>query len=132
MLSHLDLLFQESPFSNYVSSLSPIRPVKTAIVVQDFPGIISPPHVFSSPRINPRIRSSFLERFVMLTVGFFLTKKGWSCTFRKVHLWSSWNQICTNCSHHCYMQNLVSLRLVSGSFVNSRDSNMNLSCMIKG
>nr|GME15874.1 CRC domain-containing protein TSO1-like isoform X1 [Ipomoea batatas] len=59
---NLFLDVEESPFSNYLSSLSPIGPVKTAIVVQDFPGIITPPHVFTSPRINPRIASSFLER----------------------------------------------------------------------
>ncbi|RAL38057.1 hypothetical protein DM860_000751 [Cuscuta australis] len=53
---------QESPVFNYINNLSPIGPVKTSLAVQGFPGINSPPLVFTSPRINPRIRSSFLER----------------------------------------------------------------------
>lgn len=53
---------QDSPFSTYVSNLSPIKPVKAAHVAQEFPGLCSPPLVFTSPRINPHHETSFLKR----------------------------------------------------------------------
>ncbi|XP_021277538.1 protein tesmin/TSO1-like CXC 4 [Herrania umbratica] len=43
---------QESPFSNYISSLSPIKHDKVPHVAQGFLGLNSPPLVFTSPRIN--------------------------------------------------------------------------------
>ncbi|MBA0632121.1 hypothetical protein Godav_000922 [Gossypium davidsonii] len=43
---------QESPFSNYISSLSPIKHDKAPHVAQGFVGLSSPPLVFTSPRIN--------------------------------------------------------------------------------
>ncbi|XP_065850224.1 protein tesmin/TSO1-like CXC 2 [Euphorbia lathyris] len=53
---------QESPFSNYISSLSPINPVKAAHVPQGFLGLSSPPLVFTSPRNILNQRTSFLQR----------------------------------------------------------------------
>ncbi|XP_048332593.2 CRC domain-containing protein TSO1 [Ziziphus jujuba] len=53
---------QESPFSSYVSNLSPIKSVKAAHVAQGFPGLSSPPLVFTSPRINVQREASFLKR----------------------------------------------------------------------
>lgn len=53
---------QDSPVFNYISNLSPIQPVKGAPVVQDFPGLNSPPLLFTSPRINAHSRSSLLKR----------------------------------------------------------------------
>ncbi|XP_022751649.1 CRC domain-containing protein TSO1-like [Durio zibethinus] len=47
---------QESPFSNYISSLSPIKHDKAPLVTQAFVGLNSPPLVFTSPRINTRRR----------------------------------------------------------------------------
>lgn len=44
--------FQDSPVFNYLSNLSPIQPVKAGPVAQGFPGLASPPLVFTSPRIN--------------------------------------------------------------------------------
>ncbi|KAL1182619.1 hypothetical protein V6Z11_A02G128400 [Gossypium hirsutum] len=54
---------QESPFSNYISSLSPIKHDKAAHVAQGFVGLSSPPLVFTSPRINTlgRPQSSSVE-----------------------------------------------------------------------
>ncbi|XP_039027980.1 CRC domain-containing protein TSO1-like isoform X2 [Hibiscus syriacus] len=54
---------QESPFSNYISSLSPIKHDKAPHVVQGFLGLNSPPLVFTSPRINTlgRPQSSSVE-----------------------------------------------------------------------
>ncbi|KAK8683057.1 hypothetical protein V6N13_039127 [Hibiscus sabdariffa] len=43
---------QESPFSNYISSLSPIKHDKAPHVAQGFLGLNSPPLVFTSPRIS--------------------------------------------------------------------------------
>ncbi|XVE98584.1 hypothetical protein REPUB_Repub03eG0118500 [Reevesia pubescens] len=53
---------QESPFSNYISSLSPIKQDKVPLA-QGFLGINSPPLVFTSPRINTlrRPQSSSVE-----------------------------------------------------------------------
>ncbi|KAF2303868.1 hypothetical protein GH714_023989 [Hevea brasiliensis] len=53
---------QESPFSNYISNLSPIKPVKTAHVPQGFLGVSSPPLVFTSPRTIPHRETSFFQR----------------------------------------------------------------------
>ncbi|CAO2816029.1 unnamed protein product [Amaranthus hypochondriacus] len=50
----------DSPVFNYISNLSPIQPVKAGPVVQGFPGLASPPLVFTSPRINSQI--SFINR----------------------------------------------------------------------
>ncbi|XP_021737993.1 protein tesmin/TSO1-like CXC 3 [Chenopodium quinoa] len=44
--------FQDSPVFNYLSNLSPIQPVKGGPVAQGFPGLASPPLVFTSPRFN--------------------------------------------------------------------------------
>ncbi|KAE8657929.1 Protein tesmin/TSO1-like CXC 2 [Hibiscus syriacus] len=57
----LDL--SESPFSNYISSLSPIKHDKAPHVAQGFIGLNSPPLVFTSPRINTigRPQSSSVE-----------------------------------------------------------------------
>ncbi|XP_022755328.1 CRC domain-containing protein TSO1-like [Durio zibethinus] len=54
---------QESPFSNYISSLSPIKHDKAPHVAQRFLGLNSPPLVFTSPRINTlrRPQSSGVE-----------------------------------------------------------------------
>ncbi|KAK8602061.1 hypothetical protein V6N13_058277 [Hibiscus sabdariffa] len=54
---------QESPFSNYISSLSPIKHDKAPHVAQGFLGLNSPPLVFTSPRISTlgRPQSSSVE-----------------------------------------------------------------------
>ncbi|GMJ07219.1 hypothetical protein HRI_004391100 [Hibiscus trionum] len=54
---------QESPFSNYLSSLSPIKHDKAPHVAQGFLGLNYPPLVFTSPRINTlgRPQSSSVE-----------------------------------------------------------------------
>lgn len=57
------LSFQESPFSNFLSNLSPIRPAKEPLVLQGFLGLNSPPLVFTSPHINALRETSFLKRF---------------------------------------------------------------------
>ncbi|KAJ6856442.1 hypothetical protein NC651_038155 [Populus alba x Populus x berolinensis] len=54
---------QESPFSNYVSRLSPIKPVKASRVAQGLLGINSPPLVFTSPRTLSDRQTNFLRRF---------------------------------------------------------------------
>ncbi|GMY29335.1 CRC domain-containing protein TSO1-like isoform X2 [Fagus crenata] len=41
---------QGSPLFRYINNLSPIKPVKAAHVAQGFPGLNSPPLVFTSPR----------------------------------------------------------------------------------
>ncbi|KAK8695275.1 hypothetical protein V6N13_000441 [Hibiscus sabdariffa] len=43
---------QKSPFSNYISSLSPIKHDKAPHVARGFLGLNSPPLVFTSPRLN--------------------------------------------------------------------------------
>ncbi|KAM0968815.1 hypothetical protein ACFX13_017414 [Malus domestica] len=53
---------QESPVFSYISNLSPIQPVKASHAVQGFPGLSSPPLVFTSPRINTLRETSFLKR----------------------------------------------------------------------
>lgn len=50
--------FQDSPTFGYISNLSPIQPVKAA--AQGFPGLSSPPLLFTSPRVN--LQTSFLSR----------------------------------------------------------------------
>ncbi|XVF34388.1 hypothetical protein REPUB_Repub18cG0055100 [Reevesia pubescens] len=54
---------QESPFSNYISSLSPIKHDNTSHLAQGFLGLNSPPLVFTSPHINTlrRPQSSSVE-----------------------------------------------------------------------
>ncbi|TYH36343.1 hypothetical protein ES332_D13G257700v1 [Gossypium tomentosum] len=54
---------QESPFSNFVSNLSPIKHDKVPHVAPRFLGLSSPPLVFTSPRINTlkRPQSSNVE-----------------------------------------------------------------------
>nr|TKS11057.1 protein tesmin/TSO1-like CXC 2 isoform X2 [Populus alba] len=54
---------QESPFSNYVSRLSPIKPVKASHVAQGLLGINSPPLVFTSPRTLSDRQTNFPRRF---------------------------------------------------------------------
>ncbi|KAL9376261.1 hypothetical protein Peur_030381 [Populus x canadensis] len=54
---------QESPFSNYVSRLSPIKPVKASHVAQGLLGINSPPLVFTSPRTLSDRQTNFMRRF---------------------------------------------------------------------
>ncbi|KAL6547603.1 hypothetical protein OROHE_009308 [Orobanche hederae] len=53
---------QDSPVFNFLSNLSPIQPVKAPSVAQGFPELNSPPLVFTSPRLNPQRRSTFLKR----------------------------------------------------------------------
>lgn len=50
----------DSPVFNFISNLSPIQPVKAAPASQGFPGLASPPLVFTSPRIT--LQTSFLTR----------------------------------------------------------------------
>ncbi|XP_030548379.1 protein tesmin/TSO1-like CXC 4 isoform X2 [Rhodamnia argentea] len=52
---------QESPFSNFVKTLSPINPVKAAHVPQVFPGLNSSPIVFTSPHVNLQREANFLK-----------------------------------------------------------------------
>lgn len=74
MCSSLFLWFQESPFSNYISNLSPIKPVKAAHVAQGFLGVSSPPLVFTSPRIIPHRETSFFQRFEIFRLLFYLSR----------------------------------------------------------
>ncbi|KAK4435781.1 protein tesmin/TSO1-like CXC 2 [Sesamum alatum] len=53
---------QDSPVFSYISNLSPIQPVKAPPVTQGFPGLNSPPLVFTSPRLNPHSQPTFLKR----------------------------------------------------------------------
>ncbi|PIN12528.1 hypothetical protein CDL12_14865 [Handroanthus impetiginosus] len=53
---------QESPVFSYISNLSPIQPVKPPPVTQGFPGLNSPPLVFTSPRLNPHSQPNFHKR----------------------------------------------------------------------
>ncbi|KAJ4956967.1 hypothetical protein NE237_013750 [Protea cynaroides] len=54
---------QDSPFFNYVSNLSPIKPVKSVQLAQGFSELnIPPPPVFTSPRINSQGETNFLKR----------------------------------------------------------------------
>ncbi|KAL0312092.1 UNVERIFIED_CONTAM: protein tesmin/TSO1-like CXC 3 [Sesamum radiatum] len=52
---------QDSPVFSYISNLSPIQPVKAPPVTQGFPGLNSPPLVFTSPRLNPHSHPTFLK-----------------------------------------------------------------------
>ncbi|KAL2898258.1 Protein tesmin/TSO1-like CXC 3, partial [Bienertia sinuspersici] len=52
--------FQDSPVFNFLSNLSPIQQAKPGPVAQGFPGLASPPLVFTSPRINSH--TSFFNR----------------------------------------------------------------------
>ncbi|KAG5244356.1 cysteine-rich polycomb family protein [Salix suchowensis] len=54
---------QESPFSNYISNLSPIKPVNTAHVAHGLLGINSPPLVFKSPHTASDRQIYLLQRF---------------------------------------------------------------------
>ncbi|OIT28825.1 PREDICTED: CRC domain-containing protein TSO1-like [Nicotiana attenuata] len=47
---------EDSPVFSYLSNLSPIQPVKAAPVVQGFPGLNSPPLLFTSPRVSAHSR----------------------------------------------------------------------------
>ncbi|KAJ9184008.1 hypothetical protein P3X46_007793 [Hevea brasiliensis] len=51
---------QESPFSHYISNLSPIKPLEAAHVAQGFLGVNSP-LVFTSPRTIPNRETSFFQ-----------------------------------------------------------------------
>ncbi|XP_034200791.1 CRC domain-containing protein TSO1-like isoform X3 [Prunus dulcis] len=53
---------QDSPVFSYINNLSPIQPVKASHLAQGFPGLNSPPLVFTSPRINSHRNTSFLKR----------------------------------------------------------------------
>ncbi|KAG8375458.1 hypothetical protein BUALT_Bualt10G0102000 [Buddleja alternifolia] len=53
---------QDSPVFSFISNLSPIQPVKAPQVTQGFPGLNSPPLVFTSPRLNPHSQATFLKR----------------------------------------------------------------------
>ncbi|CAN0877620.1 CRC domain-containing protein TSO1 [Linum grandiflorum] len=55
-------LVQESPFSNYVSNLSPIGPVKSSRISQGYADLSSPPLVFTSPHMVPQREASLLRR----------------------------------------------------------------------
>ncbi|KAL8162728.1 LOW QUALITY PROTEIN: hypothetical protein V2J09_014217 [Rumex salicifolius] len=56
--------FEESPFSNFINSLSPIKPSKTIRISHTFGSLnfSSPPSVFTSPQINLQRESRFLKR----------------------------------------------------------------------
>ncbi|KAL0330841.1 UNVERIFIED_CONTAM: hypothetical protein Sangu_1629600 [Sesamum angustifolium] len=56
------LIDTDSPVFSYISNLSPIQPVKAPPVTQGFPGLNSPPLVFTSPRLNPHSQPTFLKR----------------------------------------------------------------------
>ncbi|XP_041989457.1 CRC domain-containing protein TSO1-like isoform X2 [Salvia splendens] len=51
--------FQDSPVFSYICNLSPIQPVKASSVTQGFPGLNSPPLVFTSPQLIPHKRAQF-------------------------------------------------------------------------
>ncbi|XP_043721665.1 uncharacterized protein LOC122669080 isoform X2 [Telopea speciosissima] len=55
---------QDSPFSNFLRTLSPIKSVKSIHVAQGFSELNfpPPPPVFTSPRINKQRRASFVKR----------------------------------------------------------------------
>ncbi|KAL9240824.1 hypothetical protein vseg_015001 [Gypsophila vaccaria] len=56
--------FEESPFSNFANSLSPINAVKAIHVSQTFSSLsfTSPPSVFTSPHVSLQKESRFLRR----------------------------------------------------------------------
>lgn len=47
---------------SYINNLSPIKTVKATHIAPGFPGLSSPPLVFTSPRVNPYSETSFLKR----------------------------------------------------------------------
>ncbi|GMH08459.1 hypothetical protein Nepgr_010299 [Nepenthes gracilis] len=55
---------EESPFSNFVNSLSPIKPTKAINISQTFSSLsfTSPPSVFTSPHVSLQKESRFLRR----------------------------------------------------------------------
>ncbi|XP_051136912.1 CRC domain-containing protein TSO1-like isoform X2 [Andrographis paniculata] len=53
---------QDSPVFNFISNLSPIQPVKASPVTQGFPGLNSPPLVFTSPRLSYRYKLTSIKR----------------------------------------------------------------------
>ncbi|KAF9681212.1 hypothetical protein SADUNF_Sadunf06G0201900 [Salix dunnii] len=59
----VDVMKMESPFSNYISNLSPIKPVNTAHVAHGLLGINSPPLVFKSPHTASDRQIYLLRRF---------------------------------------------------------------------
>ncbi|KAL6215144.1 hypothetical protein ACLB2K_014575 [Fragaria x ananassa] len=52
----------ESPVFSYINNLSPIKTVKATHIAPGFPGLSSPPLVFTTPRVNPYSETSFLKR----------------------------------------------------------------------
>ncbi|XP_050363583.1 protein tesmin/TSO1-like CXC 2 isoform X2 [Argentina anserina] len=52
---------QESPVFSFINNLSPIKTVKATHIAPGFPGLNSPPLVFTSPRLNPYSETSFLK-----------------------------------------------------------------------
>ncbi|XP_021716961.1 protein tesmin/TSO1-like CXC 2 isoform X1 [Chenopodium quinoa] len=59
--------FEESPFSNFINSLSPINPTKTIHVSQTFGSLsfTSPPSVFTSPHVSFQKDNKFLRRHLV-------------------------------------------------------------------
>uniref|UniRef100_A0A803R8F9 CRC domain-containing protein n=2 Tax=Cannabis sativa TaxID=3483 RepID=A0A803R8F9_CANSA len=57
--------FEDSPVFNYISSLSPIKPVKSLHITQTFSSLSfgSPPSVFTSPHVSSNKESRFLRRY---------------------------------------------------------------------
>ncbi|CAI0416728.1 unnamed protein product [Linum tenue] len=55
-------IVQESPFSNYLSNLSPIKPVKNSRILPGYADLSSPPLVFTSPHIVSKCEASSLQR----------------------------------------------------------------------
>ncbi|CAL5431478.1 unnamed protein product [Camellia sinensis] len=53
---------QDSAIFSYISNLSPIKPVKAAPMAAGFPGLGSPPSVFTSPHLNRHQETSYLKR----------------------------------------------------------------------
>ncbi|XP_073130746.1 protein tesmin/TSO1-like CXC 2 [Henckelia pumila] len=53
---------QDSPIFSYISNLSPIQPFNAPSTVQGFPGLSSPPLVFTSPQLKPHIQQTSLKR----------------------------------------------------------------------
>ncbi|XP_057962064.1 protein tesmin/TSO1-like CXC 2 isoform X3 [Malania oleifera] len=63
--------FEDSPVFNYISSLSPIRPVKSIHTVQTFNSLsfASPPSVFTSPHVSSFKESRLLRRHQPATLS---------------------------------------------------------------
>ncbi|XP_075495971.1 protein tesmin/TSO1-like CXC 2 isoform X2 [Primulina tabacum] len=53
---------QESPIFSYISNLSPIQPFNAPSTIQGFPGLSSPPLVFTSPQLKPNSQQTSLKR----------------------------------------------------------------------